>query len=250
MPNRLKLGNSMGSVGAGSEGFQVINSFLSDGTDEKFNLNTQADWSDYTNGSSKAFSIPFAIRKTRNGSVEAIVQQWGASNPVRSMALYFFNDKLYFQTKNEADANASANTTATFTNILDFYVGMLVYDSSQSLGSRVKIFMNGTDEALDADTTDETLNTVTRTFEITPSSALYINQVGLINKACTFAEYTTWYNNGKPLNLRDTFGSDVKDWFNADNSGDTAQFTITDTVSDGWMSFNYEDADKVLINPY
>ncbi len=78
----------------------------------------------------------------------------------------------------------------------------------------------------------------------------YINQIS-VNKILTLSEHTDLYNSLKPKNPQSLFGVDNHLFFNPDNSGSTAQFSVLDsTNSITATSVNMEDADKTTTTPY
>ena len=70
--------------------------------------------------------------------------------------------------------------------------------------------------------------------------------VAVINRTLSNSEADDIYNSGKPLNPISRFGVDCKYFFNPNNSGSTAQFSVVDSKhSITAVSTNLEDADKV-----
>jgi len=79
----------------------------------------------------------------------------------------------------------------------------------------------------------------------------YINQMSIVNRIISLSEHQDWYNSGKPLNSQDYFSTDNKLFFNSDNSGSVAQFSVVDSVNSiTATSENLETADKVSFVPY
>ena len=79
----------------------------------------------------------------------------------------------------------------------------------------------------------------------------YINQMSIVNRIISLSEHQDWYNSGKPLSSQDFFDIDNKLFFNSDNSGSVAQFSVVDSVNSiTATSENLETADKVSFVPY
>lgn len=75
--------------------------------------------------------------------------------------------------------------------------------------------------------------------------------MGIVNRKVELVEWQEFYNLGKLKNPLTIFGADLKMNLNADNSGNTAQFTITDAVNSiSANSVNLEDADKTTTTAY
>ena len=78
-----------------------------------------------------------------------------------------------------------------------------------------------------------------------------ISQVAFLSTDIDAAQVLDWHNNGSPKNPKSLFGSDCKMFFNPDNSGSTAQFTVTDPVNGiTSTSINMEDDSKTTVTPY
>lgn len=79
----------------------------------------------------------------------------------------------------------------------------------------------------------------------------YINQIALLNDDLSAAQVLDWHNSLKPKNAQAEFSSITAFMFNPDSSGNTAEFTVTDSINSiTAVSVNFEDADKQPINPY
>ena len=75
--------------------------------------------------------------------------------------------------------------------------------------------------------------------------------LSLLDIHSTPTQITDFYNSGKPLNPKKEYGVNSKLFLNPDNSGSTAQFTITDAINSvNFTSFNSEDSDKVTETMY
>jgi hypothetical protein len=82
-------------------------------------------------------------------------------------------------------------------------------------------------------------------------SNIIINQVSFLDTDLSASQTLAWHNNNKPKNPQSLFGTSVKGFFNPDNSGSTAQFTITDSINSVTAtSVNLEDVDKTTATPY
>jgi len=79
----------------------------------------------------------------------------------------------------------------------------------------------------------------------------YISQVSYINQNLSAQDIAYIYNSGDVRNVQTLLGNKCKFLFNADNSGDTAQFTVADSINGiNAVSVNMVDADKTPITPY
>ena len=79
----------------------------------------------------------------------------------------------------------------------------------------------------------------------------YISHISYLNTNISTAQCLDFYNEGQPKNPQILFGANCKFFFNPDNSGDTAQFSVVDSVNSiTATSVNLEDADKTTETPY
>ena len=77
----------------------------------------------------------------------------------------------------------------------------------------------------------------------------YVGQLGFYDDDLSVSEVLDFHNGGTPKDM--TTIRNVLEVFNPDNSGSTAQFTITGSVaSKSAISVNMEDSDKTTVTPY
>jgi len=237
------------------KGFSIANSFLLDGVDEKFNLGTQANWTNYVAGQ-KQFSVFFMIKRVNTGGalVTSLAGQYGSSGS-RAFRFTIFNDMINMGVFDSTNSGGFMNGSTVLNSTSLWYGITYTYDYSQALGSRGKIYLNSVEETLASETLKSDIKIQTLGVELGKSETnygnIYISSGGLVNRVATQTEITNWYNNGKPKNLIDVFGTDCKDSINPDTSGNTAQFTMNDGTNPAtWTSVNLEDIDKTTITPY
>jgi len=78
-----------------------------------------------------------------------------------------------------------------------------------------------------------------------------VGQVAFLDTELSAAQVLSWHNGGSPLNPQIEFGSSCKFFFNPENSGSTAEFTVNDPINNiDAVSVNLEDADKTTTTPY
>jgi hypothetical protein len=225
-------------------GFSIENSFLLDGAGEYFTI-PNASLSGTLSGSNKQWSIDTLVKRGAIGSIDAIFCGWNTSQ--LSLRIRFLASST-IQISTIDTITKTAVTTETYTDTSGWYYITISYDYSQSLGSRMKVFVNGVAATMASDATTTNIDTTTTAYEIgsqnTGSNSFQGNQslFDVRDEPTTLAQHITRYNGGKP-----TIGGIYQ--FNPDNSGSTAQFTV---VNQGITatSVNLEDADKTTTTPY
>lgn len=79
----------------------------------------------------------------------------------------------------------------------------------------------------------------------------HVSSYYILDIALNQTQITDGYNSGKPLDYQDAHGANCLYFFNPDNSGSTAQFSVLDSVNSiTATSVNMEDADKTTLTPY
>lgn len=233
------------------EAFSIANSFLLDGVNEKITI-PNADLVNILSGSSKKFSIFLVVKRGATGVEHNLLSAFGST--VSMMTRFNGSDQLNILLRDSGNKNAT--TSGTFTDTSGWYAITISYDSSQSLGSRAKILVNESDEALSTDTLTTNIETTTDDYNIgSRATSMYFNgniaYVGVRNQPTTLAEHIIWYNSGKPLDIRTQFGSNGVYLMNPDDSGSTAPFSIVDSINGiTATSVNLEDGDKTTTTPY
>lgn len=244
----LRYINPISGNRGGSSAFSIAKSFYLDGVDEAFVVDAN-DINSYISGTNKQFSLSFVLKRTEINSFNhffgedisnGIIVRFNSTNDI---SLLIYNVGY-----------TSMVTTSTFADTTDFYFINIVYDGVTPSNS--KIYVNAVDEVLTSNTLGSVIQNGTSNYLIGGRNAAdyfngYYNSFSVIDRLLTPTEVTDYYNNGKPKNPQALFGANCKYFFNADNSGDTAQFTVTDSVNSiNATSVNMEDADKTTVTPY
>lgn len=229
------------SSGRSNLDFSIAKSFYFDGVNQyatipNSSLNTALE------GTNKKFTFNFCIKFSSisnqqifsNGIIDIQFSATGISFIVRSPTLGILG------------CNYSFNTT-------DFNFITIVVDTENSANNKILI-----------DNVEQTLSNNTLTADISTSGGGYslfrrsnntlfyngyCSSISVINRLLTTTEITNLYKNGKPKNPQSLFGADCVYFFNPDNSGDTAQFSVTNQGITA-TSFNMTNANKTPITPY
>jgi len=235
----------------GVSSFSNSYSFLLDGVNEYLDI-PNADLSGILQGNVQK-SITFVFYYT-GGAYPAL---WSNGATVNNRGMYFgLNDStglVFMQYHNTGGSLKTLSSTGAFVLINTWNV--LTFNIDTTNGSTV--MLNGVDATGTDDTTGNNVKANSDDFSIGKGGVAglnyfmgYMNQVS-INKILTLSEHTDLYNGLKPKNPQALFGVDNHLFFNPDNSGSTAQFSVLDSVNGiTATSVNLEDSDKAVFNPY
>ena len=228
--------------------FSITNSFSFDGVDEYMTI-PNADLSSYLQGAGKKFTFNFSIYPFAIGDTDYLF----ANNDFSFAIRVDTNGKVQIIGRDGA-FNYALSTDFLNGNIWQFVT--ISYDSSLTLGNRAEIYINGILSGKSVDTMESTIDTSVVDYQIGAKDGVSsfngsINQISVLDKVLNQTEVLDWYNNGKPKNPQTLFGTDCKFFFNPDNSGASAPFTVTDSINNiNATSVNMEDADKTTVTPY
>jgi hypothetical protein len=237
----------------GGSAFSIAKSFYLDGVDEYFTI-PNADLSSVLQGVVQA-SFNFTFKFTNDDNFTL----WGNGNINRGIfigyaqssnfiQMYYYNE---FSQAKYIRFPSSAFTVNAWNNA--------TFTIDTTTVSNNKLFVNGAEISPDTSTliSSQEVLTTADDFSIGLSIAGfgnydgYINQISVIDRVISLSEHQSWYNNGKPKDPQALFGANCKYFFNPDNSGDTAQFSVVDSVNSiTATSVNMVDADKTPITPY
>ena len=249
----LRYINPISGNRGGTAAFSIAKSFYLDGVNEYFTI-PNADLSSVLQGVVQA-SFNFTFKFTNDDNFTL----WGNGNINRGIfigyaqssnfiQMYYYNE---FSQAKYIRFPSSAFTVNAWNNA--------TFTIDTTTVSNNKLFVNGAEISPDTSTliSSQEVLTTADDFSIGLSIAGfgnydgYINQISVIDRVISLSEHQSWHNNGKPKNPQSLFGSNCKYFFNPDNSGDTAQFTVTDSVNSiKATSVNMEDADKTTETPY
>jgi hypothetical protein len=217
-------------------------SFEFDGVNEYFTI-PKAQIESVISGSNKTFTQSFTFYKTDDLQLNSIFGD--------DVGLFYRIDTANKLTINLY--NGAVSKTVTWSNVFataTWYTIDVVYDYSLTLGNRVEMYINGVLATKLTDNADTIIGSPTTSFYIGRYSSTsfmftgYINQTSLTDTALTSLQITEKYNNGNPLNPQTLYGANNKWFFNPDDSGATAQFSVLDSVNSiTATSVNLEDAD-------
>lgn len=223
-------------------------SFHLDGADEYFTV-PYASLNSYIEGGND-FSFGMIVRFDTLGNVEHLFGQTGLYSCLFRKES---TDKITFRLRDSTGVKTITSSVAIkYTDI--WYVIFVSLDKTTPANS--KIYIQGANDVESNSFTG--LDTLTNVADYRLCQATinpldgYINQTYLINRTITDAEALEFYNDASPLNPITYFGDDCKWWFNPDDSGSSAQFSVVDSVNSiTATSIALEDADKVLSpSPY
>jgi len=230
--------------------FKINSSFLFDGVNESFSIPNAALLS-LLSGSTCKFSISAMVYLNAAG-VNTIIGNW--ISPNQSFTIYIHTDgRLFFTQRSSATTKNCTSVETLATSAWHFIT--VNFDYSKSLGLRGEIFANGV-QFTTSDNLGAVVDTPTTYYKIgTYNNSNFLNGnlvlISINNLPMTLSEHINFYNNGKPKNPQILFGANCKYFFNPDNSGSTAQFTVTDSVNSiTATSVNLEDSDKTTTTPY
>jgi len=244
----LRYINPISGNRGGSAAFSIAKSFYLDGVNEAFVVDAN-DINSYISGTNKQFTLNFCLKRTE---INAFNHFFGEDIGNGMFIRFNSTNELSFFIYN--GGYTSMITTSTFADTSDFYLINIVYDGVTPSNS--KIYVNGVDEALSSNNLGSVIQNGTSNYLIGGRlSADYFNgyysSFSVIDRLLTPTEITSYYNNGKPKDAQALFGANCKFFFNPDNSGDTSQFTVSDSVNNiDAISVNMTDADKTPITPY
>jgi hypothetical protein len=234
----------------GSLAFSITNSYLLDGTTEYFeNTADLAYINNIISGTNKQWTIHIALKAGELGVTDYIFSDNGFNFTLRKNT----TNKLQIVLKDGGAFKSATSNTAL--NNSNWYLISLTHNGLSSLGSRTKIYLDAVDDTLD-DTTTNNIDTGTSAFRVfakTSSEGMKGNfqLLSILDIESTPTQVAEFYNTGKPLNPNTKYGLNSKLFLNPDNSGDTAQFTITDDVNAiSFVSADLEDVDKVADSMY
>ena len=253
----LRYINPISGNRGGSAGFSIAKSFYLDGVDEYFNADDV-----YTNNSTDtvgtlsvvvksvdilpsavSFIVTFA-RSTTDLSSTGISQK--TTGEVQITYVNSSSVKWVVVTDNPIDLTSWTKIDLVQDGVLPIiYINGVAVAQTTTVSTNTTLWLN--DVVLDNFRIGQQDRTGGTTYDFNG----YVSQVSYLNTNISAAQILDLYNNGKPKNPQSLFGANCKYFFNPDNSGDTAQFTVTDsTNSITATSVNMEDADKTTETPY
>ena len=244
----LSLKNTLANIG-----FSIKKSFLFDGIAKRFSLGDATLLNSACTGTNKQFTLNAVVKRSSLGH-QTIFAKYASGLSFRLRFGIGANvDRVDFEVVDSL-AGKFLTTTNTFTSLTEWLCISVVYDGVTPANS--KIFVNGVDEAISRNTLGNNIDTSTDVYEIGVRNFAnffngYINHVSVIDRTIDLSEHQSWYNLGEPLSSQDFYGSNCKYFFNPENSGDTAQFSVTDSVNSiSADSAMMVDSDKTNTHPY
>ena len=232
-----------------SSSFIVASSFLLDGVNEGFYTTDIPKFEALLSGD-VGFTMTFSFKRGAIGTDQALFGDHGSRFMIRIIGL---TNRLQVDLDDGTTQAKSVGSTA-ITSTTEWQTAVITFNYANPLGSRTGIYLNGVDEA-PVDATTKSLMNGSNIYIGLRSGVNYWNgnmgQVSIIDRVLTPSEISNWHNSGQPKDPQALFGNDTKYFFNPDNSGSTAEFTVLDSVNDITMvSFNLEDQDKTNQTPY
>ena len=256
----LGLGlNKAWCLGGALNSFSIAKSFYFDGVNQDFSADSLV--SNVSSNTKGTFNILYKPLETTKAANETIVS-FGNSSTLEYLGIFHLSTgKLSIQTVKVSTTQFNIHATN-----IPFTIGEWCLITIVQNGVRPIIYINGLPIAMtDVNNTNLTswLSNLTNvdTFNIGAIDYNgggeqfylngYVSQVSYIDTDISAAQCLDFYNEGQPKNPQTLFGANCKFFFNPDNSGDTAQFSVVDNVNSiTATSSNMTDADKTPITPY
>ena len=230
--------------------FKIENSFLFDGVNENFSIPNSALAS--TLQGSVDVSFNFVFKPTAGQDFFPI---WDNGNVSRGIYIVYYATGNFFSIEyNDNNHNFRFPVSAITLGSWNYIT--ITLDTVNKISN---LYVNGVDIALQSFNAPTTVvDSNTSDFNLGGNNVAgfgyyegYINQCSVIGREVTLEEHIEWYNSGNPLDSQDYFNVECKYFFNADESGSTAQFSVLDsTNSITATSVNMEDTDKTTETPY
>jgi len=228
--------------------FSIAKSFYFDGVSKYMQTNNTVSCLDSQN-----FSMEFYVKRPR---LNKEVVLFNRNNVYRlridtSDNLLFYANNSSGVSKNSFSTDPSLKTALNTTDWLHI-VATYQYDRTPK---KMFFYVNGVEYISSVESLDGTLRAETAFINFFKYSSVsyesYLNRASFYDITLTSSQVTDLYNNGKPKDPQALFGANCKFFFNPDNSGDTAQFTVTDsTNSIDATSVNMSSEDKTPLTPY
>jgi Concanavalin A-like lectin/glucanases superfamily len=249
MANFPRIGLGLMKGGFGGEAFSIAKSFYLD-VNGYFSATPNAG---ITSMSTGTISVLFKSGDYSTANARSI---FTIDNGTDFFTIRFFSNKFDVFYKKSGVIQWILRATATPIQSNNWYNLVVVQDGIEPIVYlnnvvEAQSFVISTDKTLFiSDLTPTNMNVGTQIIDGWEFKG-YISSVSIINQVLDASEVADLYNNGKPKDPQALFGSNCKYFFNPDNSGDTAQFTVTDSVNSiTATSVNMTDADKTPITPY
>ena len=228
--------------------FTIDHSFLFDGVNETMTIpNAQIDNTIFGGATGRTYSINTLFKSNSSSGWQMLFGLFSGTNrtfvlrrrPTGEIELILATKKLI--------------STETFLDT-DWHMLTVVVDSDNSI-SNSYIMMDGVKLTNGTNTVTGVSTLYTNDYIIGTFGGAYANInlsfLSVTDRLQTEFESLDLYNSGQPKDPQLLFGSNCVALINADNSGSTAQFAITDSVNSVSAStVNMEDTDKTITTPY
>ena len=254
----LKISPFVSRIASGSTVFTINNSFLLDGVNEYFNVdslipNIATDTVGTINILTKSVNqFPSSTARIVSlsdtvGTVSNINIVQNTSGTISIAAI--LNGVIQFQVQTTAAIDLRSWTLISVVQNATqpiIYINGIAVAKTNLTSTNLTIWMSGLTSIDNFRIGQQSRNGV-----IDYNYNGYFSQLSYLDTNISAAQVLSFYNNGKPKNPITLFGSNCKFFFNPDNSGSTAQFTVTDSINSiNAASVNMEDADKTTTTPY
>ena len=239
-------------IASGSTVFTINNSFLLDGVNESFSVTPFASMDSQTNGS---ISVVFKSADFSSAASRCVFSYNDGTNYV---AIRFYSNtfSIFVRTGGAnqwvlvGTGTPIANNTWYHLVIVQNGTNPVVYLNGATITQSFTLSTNKTKWFNDITGTEMNIGKNLATGSTWEFEG-YIQQVAYISQVLTLSDCANLYNGGKPKSPQTLFGANCKFFFNADKSGDVAQFTVFDSVNSiNATSVNMEDSDKTSVTPY
>ena len=251
----LSIANRIGIsslINRGVSVFKIAHSFLLDGTNEQFEIDN-ANLSSVLQGSVEK-SITFNFYPI-TGQGDYLL--WSNGNTDRGIHIFWFASYISIAYYRASDGAARyARFSASAFTLDDWNFATFTINTVNGVGL---LKVNGSEIPSTVENISASDNVISNTDDFIiggGGTAGFSNLNGYFNyisidDILTLSQHQELYNLGEPLNPTTVDGITNCMFINADDSNDTAQFTITDSVNSiNSVSVNLETADKTTFTPY
>lgn len=249
----LGLGTRINGFGGSfGGGFSIENSFYLDGVNQDF-LIANADINPLVSGNT-TYTLFGAFKRVDDTAFRMDLFGNGSGTNLNCNIRVLSNTTIYLYV-----TQLGVSRWAAVTGLPDMNNRWVIFaiTFSSSDPSKCKFYVDGVDAgggSINLSIDDVDTKAGNYTIGQLGNGAAYfrgnISMLGIVPSIISLEQYQYWYNGGKPKNPQTVFGETTR-FYNPDTSGDTAQFTMTDSLnSTSATSRNLVDSYKTPITPY
>jgi hypothetical protein len=213
----------------------IYKSFEFDGVAEYFSI-PNANLVGTLMGANKQFSVDFMVKVATIGVTNKGVLGAGTSGSNNWNIRFNSSDRLELITYDGAVTKTLQCAPIVF-DVNDWLFFTVSYDSTQSLGNRGEIFLNGVTQAKASDTLTDNIDVRGEDFGLF-AQRLALNEwdgttnfLSIRDTPTTLAEHQALYNNGNPLSSQTVWGANNVYTFNPLDAVYSGGYTVTDAIN-------------------